>query len=83
MTKHLHCMGTPRHFGLALLSGASLMVMAGVAHAQVPTDEILVTAQKRAESLQDVPISVGVVQGSFVQEMGVKNLEDISISTPA
>jgi iron complex outermembrane receptor protein len=83
MTKHLHCMGTPRHFGLALLSGASLMVMAGVAHAQVPTDEILVTAQKRAESLQDVPISVGVVQGSFVQEMGVKNLEDISISTPS
>ena len=42
-----------------------------------PTDdsqlqEIVVTAQKRAQSLQDVPISISVVQADAIQERGIK-----------
>ncbi|MBW8860205.1 MAG: hypothetical protein JF570_10925, partial [Caulobacter sp.] len=42
------------------VAGAAMMAAAGQAAAQeaVALDEIVVTAQKRAENLQDVPVSV-------------------------
>jgi len=36
-------------------------------------EEVIVTAQKRAESLQDVPISVSALQGEAIQEAGIPN----------
>ncbi|MFB9372878.1 TonB-dependent receptor [Algimonas porphyrae] len=45
----------------------SAVLMAGTsltpAHAQDVTDEVIVTAQKREQSLQDVPLSLDVVRG--------------------
>lgn len=46
-------------------------------------EEIVVTAQKRAESLQDVPISVGVFQGEAIAEMGVLDLGEMSTNAPS
>ena len=40
-------------------------------------EEILVTAQKREQSLQDVPISVATVSGDTILEGGVNRLEDM------
>lgn len=40
-------------------------------------EEIVVTARKRAESLQDVPISVAVVSGDVVDGMGLYRFEDL------
>jgi len=47
--------------------------------AEVALDEIVVTAQKRAERLQDVPISVQAVTGEMLQKMGVQNFENFEV----
>ena len=52
------------------LMATSMLTVAGPAFAQV--DEITVTAQKRAESLQDVPISI--------QAFGTERLEQLEVS---
>jgi outer membrane receptor protein involved in Fe transport len=45
-------------------------------------EEIIVTAQKRAESLQDVPISVAAVGGEKIQDNFVMSLEGVSSYMP-
>jgi len=45
-------------------------------------EEIVVTAQKRVESLQDVPISVSAVSGDKIAEAGIENLQDLSAYVP-
>ncbi|MCC7257387.1 MAG: TonB-dependent receptor [Gammaproteobacteria bacterium] len=44
--------------------------------------EIIVTTTKREETLQDVPISVGVVTGKAVQEFGMQGFEEIQNHVP-
>ncbi len=45
-------------------------------------EEILVTAQRREQSLQDVPISVTAVTGEQIAEGGFSDVEDMSIFVP-
>lgn len=45
-------------------------------------EEIVVTAQKREQSLQDVPISVSAVDGEKMAEAGISNLADLSSYVP-
>lgn len=45
-------------------------------------EEIVVTAQKRAENIQDVPISISAFSGEFMQDSGVNTLQDLSTYTP-
>jgi len=45
-------------------------------------EEIVVTAQKRAESLADVPISLTVVSGDQIQKQGTATLEQLAYSIP-
>jgi len=41
-------------------------------------DEIIVTATKRAQSIQDVPFSINAQTQEDIQRIGATNLEDIS-----
>lgn len=45
-------------------------------------EEVIVTAQKRAESLQDVPISVSAMSGEKMEASGVQRFEDVSAYIP-
>ena len=45
-------------------------------------EPITVTAQKRPEYLDDVPLSVSVVSGEKVEEMALRQLEDVSAYVP-
>ncbi len=58
-------------------SAAALALAAGGAYAQ-ESDEIIVTATKRAQSLQDVPFSVNAQTEEDIQRTGSQNLEDLS-----
>lgn len=46
-------------------------------------EEIIVTAQKRAQNLQDVPISVSVINGDKISSQNLLTLEDLSRTQPA
>jgi iron complex outermembrane receptor protein len=45
-------------------------------------EEVLVTASRRVESLQDVPMSVSAFSGDFFQNTGVNQLADLEQYTP-
>jgi outer membrane receptor protein involved in Fe transport len=45
-------------------------------------ETIIVTAQKREQSLQDVPIVVTAVSEQLLQDTGVKDIKDLTILTP-
>lgn len=44
--------------------------------------EIIVTARKRSESLQDVPLSVAAISGQAMQQQGIKKIEDLQTKVP-
>lgn len=44
--------------------------------------EIVVTAQKREQSLQDVPIVVTSVSGQLLQDAGVRDIRELTVLTP-
>lgn len=45
-------------------------------------EEIVVTATKREQSLQDVPVSVSVVSGEQIKNQSLQNLDDLSNWVP-
>jgi iron complex outermembrane receptor protein len=45
-------------------------------------EEVIVTAEKRAENLQDVPIAVIAVSGQQLRDAGVKDIKDLQTLTP-
>jgi len=58
-------------------------VMAQAPDAGVALEEIVVTARKREENLQDVPIAVTAISGETLQREGVKSVEDITARDPS
>ena len=76
---------------LVLLSSTAPALALEVAAAAQPAaatsptfdgDDIIVQAQRRAERLQDVPISVTVQTGAQLEKAGVDNLRDLGSVTP-
>ena len=46
-------------------------------------EEIVVTARKKEENLQDVAISVTAIQGDTLERLGIKNLSDVTKMDPS
>ena len=46
-------------------------------------EEVIVTAQKREESLQDVSVSVIPVSGDYLAEQNIRRLDELSEITPS
>jgi len=45
-------------------------------------EEIVVTATKRPENVQDIPISVSAFSGDFIESSGIETVEDLGQFTP-
>ena len=45
-------------------------------------EEIVVTARKREESLQDVPLSISAFGEQFIDNTGVNSITDVALYTP-
>ncbi|MET4685365.1 TonB-dependent receptor [Brevundimonas faecalis] len=74
-----------RHTASAAVIGAVAFGFAGAAAAQdgpTTVDDIIVTAQKREQSLQDVPIVVTTLSQEALNGAGVRDIKDLQILTP-
>jgi outer membrane receptor protein involved in Fe transport len=59
----------------------SAFLSAGTAQAEI--EEITVTANKREQSLQDVPLTVSVTSGEVIQQSSIVDLIDLQTAVPA
>ena len=82
--------------GYCILGGAIyLALLSGAAHAQTPStpnvsvevaaplEEVVVTAQKREEKLQDVPVPVSVISAASLVENNQLQIKDYATAVPA
>lgn len=80
---------------LATAAGAAVLAMSGEAFAQQTQpaaqpeadqprgiETIIVTAQRREQSVQDVPAVVTAVSAQLMQDAGVRDIKDLQILTP-
>lgn len=47
-----------------------------------PEGDVVVTARKRSERLQDVPLSIAAVSGQTMQQQGIRKIEDLQTKVP-
>lgn len=66
----------------ALLSGAAPVAAQDGNQEASAVDDIVVTARRREESLQDVPIAVTAFTEETLQERGIEDLSDVARYTP-
>lgn len=60
--------------------GAFLVSQSAIAQESSGLADIIVTAQKRAENLQDVPIAISAVPASALAESGIRSTQDLAQS---
>ena len=65
----------------ALINASVFTGIVGV-QSQATVEEIVVTARKRAESLQDVPLSVSALKESDLEDKGINVFEDYLLQLP-
>ena len=69
---------------LAAAVAATLgLSLPAVSLAQGVLEEVIVTAQKREQSLQDVPVAVSAFTGEMLQQSGVKDMFDLQANAPS
>ena len=71
-----------KHLAVALSSAIVPMLTTGNALAQQKIEEVVVTATKRAESTQDVAVTVSALTGDSLDELGIQNFEDYVVQLP-
>lgn len=80
----------PYRFAGALLATTSLFAMPSLAWADDAAeavrndtvDEVIVTARRQAENIQDVPVSVQAISGETLDRKGVIDLQNVIAMTP-
>ena len=66
---------------LTLTTGAVALLFAGATFAQ-EIEEIIVTAEKREASLQDVPIAITAMTGEMIEASAIDDIMDLYVQTP-
>ena len=70
----------------AIICALSVGIVSGAAQAQEQSsrvvEEVIITATKHEESLQDVPIAVTALSGESLDELGVANFSDYVLQLP-
>ena len=66
----------------AVICAISAGAVSATANAQQVIEEVVVTATKREESLQDVPIAVTALTADDLEELGITNFSDYVMQLP-
>lgn len=67
---------------LGLTALALAIVPISQTMAQLMLEEVVVTAQKREQSLQDVPIAVAAMSGEKINDLGIVDLQELALYIP-
>jgi len=79
----MRCKFLKSRFPLTLTFTALLYSAPALSQSSTPSlEEIVVTAQRREQNLQDVPISVSVFSGSELEQRNITNAVDYLVLTP-
>jgi iron complex outermembrane receptor protein len=68
---------------LLAVPGLMLMAVPTMSYSQQVLEEIIVTAQKRNENLQEVPVSVTAFSGEQLNALGLTDMSEISQQVPS
>jgi len=74
----LHRFGTGVSLA-SLMAGLTGLPSASAQSAAAALDEVVVTARKREESLQDIPIAISAVTAEQLEQRGITKLEDLTL----
>ena len=66
----------------AVLSAGGIALLPVAAQAQVALEEVIVTARKREESLQDSPVTVTALSGDSLKDLGLNDISDLRKVVP-
>ena len=75
-------MSHPERNRLALAIATALTLPSSIAIAAPALEEVIVTAEKREESLQDVPISIAAFTDDTLEKMGVHDIKGLASKVP-
>lgn len=67
---------------LAFSLASILLFSGGVIAKELVLEEVIVTAQKKSESLQDAPISISAFNAQAMEAKGIHNLVDLRANVP-
>jgi iron complex outermembrane receptor protein len=68
---------------MCLAVGAASSALAGAQESQrIALEEVIVTAQKRAENLQEVPLSISAIGAQELDNRGIESLADLNAVAP-
>lgn len=59
-----------------------LTLYTSLSHSQKTIEEVIVTAQRKEESIRDVSIAIQAFTGSKLKDLGISNIEDLSQNVP-
>lgn len=71
------------HFKKRSLLLAAIVMASPHIYAQVALEEITVTAQRREQSLKEVPISIETYSGDTILKQGFRTMEDLAYFSPS
>ena len=69
-------------FAAAISAVVFLQPDAAIAQDELRLDEIVVTAQRRAQSLMEVPLAIEVFTGNEIRRQGFRDLDDLANFSP-
>jgi len=67
---------------LSILATAVCLASVGIQTSAFELEEIVVTAQKREQNLQDVPVAVSAFTGDQLKEAAINDIFDLQTNTP-
>ncbi|MFT4518693.1 MAG: iron complex outermembrane receptor protein [Halioglobus sp.] len=77
----MHYSSTCLRYSLTLTTMVG-MTASGWAIAQNTLEEVLVTAQKRVENVQDIPVTINVLTGDILDNFSIRDTNDLAASVP-
>ncbi len=68
--------------GAFVLGGAVVLAAPVPVQAQAELEEIVVTARKREESLQEIPVAISALSAAQMERAGITRLEELTLQVP-